>query len=200
MLLDLLTEYPQAAVALWAAAYLSDYYFTLAGARLYRSGANDHVVFEGSYELTPYYQGDVDRLRMLSRRLWLALAFSSVALLAVWWVAVQVLGVTWLFSFLLGALLLREAVVHLRHFRNIVLFRLGRRPDGLRGRLEYPRWLVLRASAAELFAFAALFGLLAALVDGWFFIGGAVACAVTGLQHTRQAGKVSRKGPPPEAA
>jgi hypothetical protein len=200
VLLNLLIEYPLVAIALWAVVYLSDYYFTLAGARLYRSGANEHVVFEGSYELTPYYQGDVDRLSRFSRRLWLALAFSCVALLAVWWAAVQVLGMTWLFSFLLGALLLREAVVHLRHFRNIVLFRLGQRPDGLRGRLEYPRWLVLRASASELFAFAGLFVLLAAIADGWFFLGGAAACAVTGLQHTRQAGKAPRQAPPPEAA
>ena len=197
MVLDFLLRNPLAAIALWAAVYVSDYTLTLAGARLYRSTASEHVVFEGSYELTPYYQGDVDRMRRFSRRFWLALAMSSVALFSVWLITVRALGAVWLYTFLLGALLLREAAVHLRHIRNIGLFRLARRPGGLRGKLEYPRWLLLRASALELLSFSGLFVFLAGMGDGWFFMGGAVACAVTGLQHLRLEREASGPALPP---
>ena len=51
----------------WLVLYVSDYYPTILGARYVRMGACEHIVFEGSYELTPELQGDVDALRRLSR-------------------------------------------------------------------------------------------------------------------------------------
>src|SRR5436309_10932688 len=47
----------------------------------------------------------------------------------------------------LGALVLTELTVHIRHLRNWFLFRKALGPGGLRGRLEYPRGILLRASA-----------------------------------------------------
>ena len=60
---------------------------------------------------------------------------------------------------------------------------------GLRGRIEYPRWLSLRLSAVEILGFAVLF-LVAFLISGsWFFIGGAISCLLTGVKHRDWAAK-----------
>ena len=147
MLLSFLVHNPVAAILLWGAVYASDYYLTLYGARLFRSGPHEHLAFEGSYELTAYFQEDVDLLRRVSTRFVLALAFSAVVLFGVWLIGVRALRVEWPLAFLVGALVLREAAVHLRHIRNIVMFRMARQPGALAGKLTYPRWFLLRSSA-----------------------------------------------------
>ena len=53
--------------------YISDYSLTVYCARLYQTRAKDKLVLEGSYELTPYYQRDVDSLRHFSPRFIFAL-------------------------------------------------------------------------------------------------------------------------------
>jgi hypothetical protein len=50
-------------LAVWTALYASDYSLTLACARMYRHGVGEKIVFEGSYELTPYFQPDIDALK-----------------------------------------------------------------------------------------------------------------------------------------
>ena len=64
----------------WACLYVSDYFLTIACARLYR--AQDRIVFEGSYEITPIFQADVNALRRISPR-FLAIPVGSTAYL-VW--------------------------------------------------------------------------------------------------------------------
>ena len=55
-------------VVLWALLYISDYACTIASAGAYRAGVSEYIEFEGSFELTPYYQADVNALRHFSRR------------------------------------------------------------------------------------------------------------------------------------
>jgi hypothetical protein len=59
--------------------------------------------------------------------------------------------------------------------------------DGVRGRIEYSRPLMLRMSACELFAFSALFFLLFVFIQHWFMFGGAAGCLRTALKHLRLA-------------
>jgi len=61
----------------WSVLYVSDYVLTLTCARLYQMGAKEKIVFEGSYELTPFFQKDINSLRKISHRSWqcLSLAF-----------------------------------------------------------------------------------------------------------------------------
>jgi len=73
----------------WTILYISDYSLTIACARLYQAGAREKIAFEGSYEITPYYQGDINALRSLSPRFLAALLFSLVWLSAVWWLAME---------------------------------------------------------------------------------------------------------------
>ena len=174
---------PWLALAVWLLSYAADYYLTLYSARLYRQSAQAHITFEGSFELTPYYQKDIDGLRRVSPRFILAVVWSVLLLELIWYLSVVVVKVPELFQFLLGGLVLREAAVLVRHARNIALFRALRGGQGLHGQVQYARWLSLRQSATELGSFGVLFGLLALALGSWFLAGGAFACLATGAQH-----------------
>src|SRR5262245_11432791 len=127
---------PWFALAAWLLTYAADYYLTVYSARLYRQSAQAHITFEGSFELTPYYQGDIDALRRVSWRFILALVWSVLLLELIWYLSVAVVKVPEMFQFLLGGLLLREAAVLVRHVRNIALFRAVRGGQGLQGQLQ----------------------------------------------------------------
>src|SRR6266849_7562479 len=92
---------PWFALAAWLLSYVADYFLTLYSARIYREGARDHFAFEGSLELTPYYQADIDRLRRVSPRFILAVLLSVVVLELVWWLSMVVLHLPAFFEFLL---------------------------------------------------------------------------------------------------
>jgi hypothetical protein len=177
------------AVILWCVIYTSDYYLTIYSARLYHASAKDYMVFEGSFELTPAFQDDVDRLRYISPRFLKALLVSCAGIVIVWWLSVQFVNLPALYSFLIGALVLREAAIHARHARNITSFKHAKGGYGIKGKVEYSRPYILKASAVDLFSFAALFLFLFLVSGSWFCLGGAMACGVTGRQHQALAKK-----------
>ena len=53
-------------MAIWGLLYISDYALTITCARVYRR--QETVVFEGSYEITPFFQRDINSLRVVSPR------------------------------------------------------------------------------------------------------------------------------------
>jgi hypothetical protein len=73
---DVLLQSAWLGSALWATVYISDYVLTVTCARLYR--AQDNIVFEGSYEITPIFQADIDALRAVSPRCVVALGASTL--------------------------------------------------------------------------------------------------------------------------
>lgn len=169
--------------ALWAAAYISDFALTLACARLYR--AQDNIVLEGSYEITPMFQGDVDALRKVSPRFIVALIATTAYVWLVRRIADPSTELFDLYMGILGAMLLAEATVHIRHLRNWFLFKKG--AGSIQGRLVYPRRFMLRMSAFELFLFASLYFALYVVTSSVFMLGGVLACAVLSLNHYRLA-------------
>jgi len=174
-------------VAVWTTVYLLDFSLTMRAARLFRGGADRHLGFGGSLELTPMFQRDVDQLRRVSPRFIFFLILSNALLIVLWFLAVGVLSRPGLFAFAAGIVILREAPVLMRHARNLSLFRSAQQAGALAGRLDYARWLVLRQSALELLGFALLFLFVFALAGDWFWLGGAVGCAVLAQNHWRLA-------------
>jgi hypothetical protein len=110
--------------AIWTALYISDYTLTLVCARLYYGGVNEKIVFEGSYELNPYFQKDIDSLRRVSPRFIRSLLLTSFLMFVIWRLAVQTSPE--LYCFLLGALILVQLSIHKRHFHNFAVFRAAR--------------------------------------------------------------------------
>jgi hypothetical protein len=178
-----LFESPWLGPALWAAAYVSDFALTLTCAHMYR--AQQIVVFEGSYELTPLFEGDVNALRKISPRF----VASLIASTAYVWLVRRIAGPSTtmfdLYIGVLGAMLLVQATVHIRHLRNWFLFTW--RAPFISGRLVYSRRFMLTMSAFELFLFACLYFGLFLVTASVFILGGMLACAVLSLNHYRLA-------------
>ncbi len=170
-------------MAVWGALYVSDYSLTLACARLYRARVSDKIVFEGSYEITPHFQSDIDSLRIFSPRFVGALLLGGAWLVLVWRLSVE--SQPGLFQFVLGAMIASQLAVHVRHLRNLSLFRLIAYTDTIRGRIEYSRSSMLQMSSIELLAFSGLYVLLFVFTQSWFVVGGAVACLSIALKHWR---------------
>jgi hypothetical protein len=176
----------------WTALYISDYALTLTCARLYKRAASAKIVFEGSFEITPYFQRDIDSLRVISPRFVAALFISLAYLAGVWWFAVE--SSPALYEFVVGLLVSTELAVHHRHIRNLFLFRaIANNGDALQGRIRYPRPLMLRMSSVEKVAFAGLFAILFAFTLSWFLLGGAIGCLSVAFKHLRLAQKHSKE-------
>ena len=71
------------------------------------SGAKDILQYEGSYELTPYYQADIESGRWFSQRFVLALLVSAGLLTVLWWITVGTRLWPMLFAVVVGSVLLR---------------------------------------------------------------------------------------------
>lgn len=190
---DFFLRHPWPGIVAWSLLYISDHTLTIWCARLYRHGAGEKIVFEGSFELNPLFQKEVDSLRWVSGRfLWL-LVLTDVLIALVWWL-------TWMsapepYSFLLGAVISIQLAVHVRHLRNLFLFRSMRGTDLVRGRIEYARFLILRMSSVEFLAFSGLFAVLFAFTQSWFMLGGTFACFVTAAKNWRLARKHAASKP-----
>lgn len=175
-------------MAVWSLLYISDYALTITCARLYRAGVNERIVFEGSYEITPYFQRDIDSLRLISPR-FLAILLLGLGMLAVVWVLAGQ-SLLELYYFALGSMILVQLAVHMRHLRNLFLFRAINSTDAVRGRIEYSRPLMLRMSSYEWLAFSGLFFLLFLFTQNWFLLGGATGCLSLTAKHRRLASKL----------
>lgn len=176
-------------LAFWGLLYISDYYLTLICARLYHRGARNTLVLEGSYEITPYFQADIDALRKVSPRFIAAFAWTEVWLAASWWISQQ--SLIEFYQIVFGAMVSVELAVHIRHLRNLFLFRAIVGSDQVQGRIQYSRPLSLRISAVELYGFTALFFLLFVFTQSWFTLGGTLSCFVTASKHLRFAQKAT---------
>jgi hypothetical protein len=177
-----MTKWAWAGPSAWAALYCSDYYLTIACARLYAD--QDKIRFEGSYELNPVFEAEVNSLRRISPRFIAMWSVSTLGLFVVGMTAeAKMHG---FYVFMLGALLLIQLTVHIRHLQNWLLFRHALRSDGITGHLQYRRDVVLRASAFQILEFAVLYAFIYAFTPaGPFVLGGAFACAITAIGQYR---------------
>jgi hypothetical protein len=178
---------PWPGVVLWIILYISDYYLTIYSARGFREIG--HFQFEGSFELTPQYQKDIDALKPVSRLHIVLMIAYSLLIVAIWWLTRIVVYIQWSYLLYLGMFLLLEVAVHLRHLRNVSLIREIKKNGGVEGQISYRKWFTYRISAFEFYMLFALFLLIAALTYSLFFLGGAIMCFGTGFKHSRLANK-----------
>jgi hypothetical protein len=168
-------------LTVWSVLYISDYTLTIWSARLRRRSASEKIVYEGSYELNPVFQREVDALQWISWRFVRALIVSNLLLTAIWLLDVQ--SSIELRSFALGAFISSELAIHVRHLRNLFLFKAMIGTDAVRGRIEYSRTVLLQLSAVELLAFSGLYAVLFLFTRSWFVVGGVLACLLLAGQH-----------------
>src|SRR5881392_3518340 len=112
---------PIPGVILWILLYSSDYFLTIYSARGFHEIG--HFQFEGSFELTPQFQKDIDSLKPVSKRHITLLFLYSLLIAFIWWFTKRLLFFPWTYLLYLGMFLLLEVAVHLRHLRNVSLIR-----------------------------------------------------------------------------
>ncbi len=130
-----LLTHPWLPALLWIILYTSDYYLTLWGAKLYRR--QSFYVYEGSYELTPQYQEDVDKQKRISASFitWL-IAGAAILLLC----GNVTDNTPQYYGALVGWFLVPEVMVHTRHLENILTYRRLASPDpGVSGQITFSR-------------------------------------------------------------
>jgi hypothetical protein len=184
---NLVFEHAWPGMVVWSLLYVSDYALTITCARLY--GRQKTIVFEGSYEITPFFQRDINSLRIVSPRFVFVLLL-TLGFLGFLWILNQSSPAPELWQFVLGALIGIQLAVHTRHFRNLFLFRALNNTDSIRGRIEYSRPVLLRGSSWEWFEFCGFYLMLFAFTESWFILGGAVTCFSLGVKHRRLAAKL----------
>jgi len=187
----LLTTSPWYGVILWIMLYMSDYYLTIYSARGFREIG--HFQFEGSLELTPQFQNDVDNLRPVSKRHILLLIVTTLLIFVLWWMTRISILIEWTYSLYLGIFILLEVAVHFRHLRSIAIIREIRKNGGVEGQIFYRQWFSYRNSANELYITGTFFLLVALLTFSLFFFGGALACYGTAIRHGLWARKAKSK-------
>ncbi len=175
---------PWPGIVAWSALYISDYSLTLMGAKLYRAGARDKIAMEGSYEITPLFQADIDALRTISPRFVAALVLFNVLLAVLWNLTRWQPG---FYEFALGAMILSQLAVHMRHCRSISLFHIIAGGDAVRGRIEYSRSALLKMSYLELLTVCGFLMILFVFSPSWFLLGGAAACGSIAWKHWKLA-------------
>ena len=176
---------PVPGVMLWIILYISDYVLTIYSARGFREIG--HFQFEGSFELTPQFQRDIDALKPVSTRHIILLLLYSLLIIFIWWFTKQLLFFPWTYLLYLGMFLLLEVGVHLRHLRNVSLIREIRKGGGVEGQIAYRKWFSYKISASEFYLYSALFLMIAMLTYSPFFLGGAIMCFATAIKHNRLA-------------
>jgi hypothetical protein len=179
MLLDLFLNNAWAAIGLWAFLYCMDYMLTFKAAKIYRAGGGKHFGFAGGYELNPYFQDDIAKLRRFSFRFFLLLLFVSGLLLIL-----HSTGLREYFAFVWGLMICLQLTVHFRHLRNLAVFHYARDSNGVNGRIEYEHWLSLRLSSIEFLTFSVFYLFLFLLWGNPFMLGGATGCLVLALRHS----------------
>jgi hypothetical protein len=188
-----LSTSPIPGVILWIILYISDYYLTIYSARGFREVG--HFQFEGSFELTPQFQKDINALKPVSKRHVILLFVYSLLIVFIWWFTKRLLFFPWTYLLYLGMFLLLEVAVHLRHLRNVSLIREIRKGGGVEGQISYKKWFSYRISASEFYLYSVLFLLFAVLTYSPFFLGGAIMCFGTGFKHNRLAKKAKKTAP-----
>jgi hypothetical protein len=138
----------------------------------------------------------VDTLNPFSLIFLSRLLLSFLLIIIIWWLSVPNLGVPALFLVAMGALLLREAAILLRHGRNIATALACREGGGVQGTLSYARWFSLKISASEIAVFGLFCLIVAAAGESWFFFGGGLACLFLGYNHWRMYRKARKTSLP----
>jgi len=176
----------------WVVLYVSNHCLTIWATRLHQAHARDHFDLEGSYELNPVLQADVDRLRLVSPRFIVSLLLSATSIVGMWFLTASFLGTSVLFDVYAGTLVLPCLAMNVRHVRNLVLFTAIKVPGTIRGKIAYSRWIQWKLTAVDFLGFAGLFLVLGLLLKDWFLLGGTLSCAA----HARQYWALMKKSRP----
>jgi hypothetical protein len=173
--------------ALWAVIYSSDWFMDWWGASIYHRSVKKICLFENGYNIKSITENEINHPGILFLRYFSELLVSS---LFVWIIlyTCRILSGWKFYEFFCGAFIVLEICIHFRHIRNVSVFSLIKRVNGIRGNISVPKWITLRFAFIEFLTFALM--LLVIYVfdnDNFFVCGGMCACIIYALWHTARA-------------
>ena len=205
-MLDYMYAHLWALLAFMLALHLADYYLTIAGARRYK--LQSHLRMEGSYELNPAIEKDINKLRAVSPKFLSRVGLALILYAGIWFImhghfgqrpieaALRRVGFDLLFGMVMGVLL----VVLARHLQNYRLFGRLQQPGFAEGTLSYARPSIYIVSADMLAiqcALALTFGL---LTQQPFFGGMGLMCWAMARRNRKQTVRLAEHGELVQAA
>jgi hypothetical protein len=185
-----LFDWAPIAIAAVVGCFFADYTLTHVGARA-NELVRDRWRVEGSYEMNPTWERQIDSRRWFSPRvvltpLAIALVLVTIRVLAE---VVDVYADPAYFGAAVGVMLLIQAPILLLHGMNLQTFRLLLDPTAATGGIVYRRWFVYRQSVVYVLGFSVLWLVLWLPSQQAFFLGGAASCAVFARSFWRLAAK-----------
>ena len=187
------------AIVLWLAVYAADYYLTLYGRQLWLKNAQAFLRFQGSYELNPYYQKDVDANKRVSRRFIFMLVFGLIWMTFAWG-ATRYLNIPQVFPAWVGYLILMEVVALSSHVQNIRLFKSAAISGAVEGQISYARWVSMDGTGWKFAYWGLIFLIIALLMNNWFFAGGMFSCTVEFFRFRRYGQRLKVNAKPAASA
>jgi hypothetical protein len=170
-MIDFLNQQWWLAITLQAVLLIANHYLTIVSAKVHKAYANEHIVFENSYESNLIFEKSVAQLQGFTRKHFLFLLMNCISLT----IARLVIS-TPFFEFSIGGCLLLGLYIDLRHLLNIIYFRDMRKPNSVTGRIEYSYWISQRASATSFITQSILLSIAALATQRPFFWGGVAFC------------------------
>ena len=194
-----LFDWAPVAIALVVGCFFADYTLTHVGARASEL-VRDRWRVEGSYEMNPVWERQIDSRRWFGPRVLLVpLALAGIlSLLRLLAGLVDVYADPAYFALGVGTMLLIQAPVLMLHAANLQTFRLLADPTAVVGGIVYRRWFVYRQGIVYLAGFAVLWLLLWVPSQQAFFLGGVLSCGVF-ARRLAQLAKAARTAPPTAA-
>ncbi len=200
MLGQFFTDHIIWALLFWALIYISDYYLTIYSVKGQDKYIREHIAIEGSPELTPVFQKDVDQRRWFSWRFGLMLLGSTGYIFCCWLLFVGFFNLRPIFQGIYGAFVFLEVIVHRRHLSNLSMIRSTRGGVGLEGKVTYSRWLIYRNSSNDFFTGGLIFLLIFLFTGDWFLLGGAVLTLLNAVGHLRMSNRFLKASRQPASA
>nr|HPN84587.1 hypothetical protein [Victivallales bacterium] len=154
MILDSAKFYkPESIIILWAIIYSSDWIMDWWGAVIYNKKVKNVCVFEKGYNLKAISEFEIHHKFLLFARYFSELAITSVAVCLTLYTC-RIMSSWKFYEFFCGAFIILEACMHFRHIRNVAMFSLADRKNGLRGKIFLPKWISLRFASTEFTTFS----------------------------------------------
>ena len=166
--------------------YVLDYSLTIIGAKMYDSFVKNKVItFENSYELNPDLQGDISVFRRISPRF---IVLLSLLLIVIWLARIYLSAKV--YSFLIGGIILFQLVLHIRHIKNIVVFKCVKVSRGISGHIKYSMWFSYLSAFVDFISFGILFLVIFLISSDYFVLGGVITCLLQSLMFYLRAFKI----------
>jgi hypothetical protein len=192
-------------IPIWLLVSFLDHYFTFLAAREYKAGGKEHFLVEGSLELSPFHQKDVDAGRLYSPRALLVESIAIAVIVAFWigWRTSKDPGALAFMQFLIGGFIVVRLRIASGNARMFFTLRSNRRHEGISGQTQYRRWRVYRDAATGDFLLSGVFFGLFLFTGSPSLLGGsfwAVAAGRADLGTSRKLKLAAEAGPPALAA